>query len=57
MNNDKSVMSRPYAWGMLDISPILKASACTNDWQRQRRLDVFHWAMDPVIAEINELGR
>jgi hypothetical protein len=53
-------MSRPYAWHVLDILPILKALACTNtdkDWQRQRRLDImmFHRAMDPVIAEINGL--
>jgi len=58
LNNDKSVMCRPYAWRVLGILPILKASACTNtdpDWQRQRRLDMYHRAMDPVIAEINEL--
>lgn len=51
-------MSRPYAWRVLGILPILKASACTNtdqDWQRQRRLDMYHRAMDPLIAEINEL--
>ncbi len=37
---------------------ILKASACTNtdkDWQAQRRLSLYHRAMDHVIAEINEL--
>ncbi len=53
-------MSRPYAWRVLGILPILKASACTNtdkDWQIQRRLNMYHWAMDPVIAEINELCR
>ncbi len=58
LNNDKSIMSRPYAWRVLGILPILKASACTNtdqDWQRQHRLDMYHRAMDPVIAEINEL--
>ena len=51
-------MSRPYAWRVLGILPILKASACTNtdkSWQMQRRLDLYHRAMDPVIAEINEL--
>jgi hypothetical protein len=51
-------MSRPYAWRVLGILPILKASACTNtdkDWQAQRRLSLYHRAMDPVIAEINEL--
>ena len=58
LNNDKSVMSRPYAWRVLGILPILKASACTNQdkgWQSQRRISMFHRAMDPVIAEINEL--
>ncbi len=48
-------MSRPFAWRVLGILPILKASACTNtdkDWQKQRRLDMFYRAMDPVIAEI-----
>ena len=51
-------MSRPYAWRVLGILPILKASACTNqdkDWQAQRRINMYHRAMDPVIAEINEL--
>ncbi len=36
LNNDKSVMSLPYAWPVLGILPILKASACTNTdetWQ------------------------
>ena len=58
LNNDKSVMSRPYAWRVLRILPILKASACTNQdkgWQSQCRINMFHRAMDPVIAEINEL--
>ena len=51
-------MSRPYAWRVLGILPILKASACTNtdkDWQIQRRLNMYHRAMDPVIVEINDL--
>ncbi len=51
-------MSRPYAWRVLGILLILKASAYTNtdkDWQKQHRLNMFHRAMDPVIAEINEL--
>jgi hypothetical protein len=51
-------MSRPFAWRVLGILPILKASAYTNtdkDWQRQRRLNMFHRATDPVIAEINNL--
>jgi hypothetical protein len=53
-------MSCPFAWRILVILPILKASACTNsdkDWQRQRRLNMFHRAMDPVIAEINDLWK
>jgi hypothetical protein len=56
LNNDKSTVSRPFVW--LGIPSILKASACTNtdkDGQWQRRLDMFHRAMDPVIADINEL--
>ena len=51
-------MSRPYAWRVLGILPILKASACTNTdetWQRLRRLNLYHRCMDPIIAEINEL--
>ncbi len=51
-------MSRPYAWSVLGILPILKASAFTNtdkDWQAQRCLNLYHRAMDPVIAEIKEL--
>ena len=58
LNNDKSVMSRPYAWRVLGILPILKASACTDtdkSWQVQRRLNMYHLSMDPVIAEINDL--
>jgi hypothetical protein len=58
LNNDKSVMSRPFAWRVLGILPILKASACTNtdkEWQRQRRLNMFHRAMEPMIAGINDL--
>ncbi len=57
LNNDKSVMSRPYACRVLGIMPILKAYACTNTdetWQRLRRLNLYHRCMDPVIAEINE---
>ncbi len=57
LNNDKSVMSCPYAWRVLGILPILKASACTNTdetWQRLRSLNLYHRCMDPIIAEINE---
>jgi hypothetical protein len=61
LNNDKSVMSCPYAWRVLGILPILNESQGVSlhqydqDWQRQRRLDMYHRATDPVIAEINEL--
>ena len=51
-------MSHPFAWRVLGILPILKASACTNtdpDWQRQHRMNMFHRAMDLVITEINDL--
>jgi hypothetical protein len=58
LNNDKSVMSSQYAWRVLAILPILKASACTNTdkaWKNQHSLDMYHQAMDPVITEINKL--
>ena len=58
LNNDRTVMSRPYAWRPLGLLPILKTSALTVDnvaWQRHRRLDLYHRCMDPVIAELNEL--
>ncbi len=51
-------MSSLYAWRVLGILPILNALACTNtekDSQAHRRLSLYHRAMDPVIAEINEL--
>ncbi len=51
-------MSSPFAWRVLGILSILKASACTNtdsDRQRQCRMNIIHRAMDPVIAEINDL--
>jgi hypothetical protein len=51
-------MFRPYAWSVLRILPILKASACTDtdkDWQVHLSLNLYHRAMDPVIAEINAL--
>ena len=58
LNNDRTVMSRPYAWRPLGLLPILKPSAFTVnnvEWQRHRRLDLYHRCMDPVIAELNEL--
>jgi hypothetical protein len=51
-------MSHQHAWQVLGIRPIPKVSACTNhdkDGQAKRRLNMFHWAMDPIIAEINKL--
>ena len=58
--NDKSVMPRLFACRVLGILPILKASACNNtykDWQRQRRLNLFHRAMDPEMAGSNNLWK
>jgi len=51
-------MCKPYAWKVLGILPVLKASAFTNqdeEWQKQRRLRLYHRCMDYVIADENEL--
>ena len=51
-------MCKPYAWKVLGILPVLKASAFTNqdeEWQQQRRLRLYHRSMDYVIADENEL--
>ena len=51
-------MSCPYAWRPLGLLPILKPGAFTNnnvEWQRHRRLELYHRCMDPVIAQINTL--
>ncbi len=51
-------MSRPYAWRPLGLLPILRPGAFTNnnvEWQRYRRLDLYHRCMDYVVDEINEL--
>ena len=53
LNNDRTVMSKPYAWRPLGLLPILKATALTNnnlEWQRYRRLDLYHRCMDIVVA-------
>ena len=58
LNNDRTVMSKPYAWRPLGLLPILKATAMTNnklEWQRYRRLDLYHRCLDIVVAEINDL--
>ena len=58
LNNDKSVMSKSYAWRPLGLLPILKASSCENtneEWQTFRRMDLYHRCLDPIIAEINAL--
>jgi hypothetical protein len=58
LNNDRTVMSKQYAWRPLGLLPILKATAMTNnnlEGQRYRRLDLYHRCMDIVVAEINEL--
>ena len=45
LNNDRTVMSRPYARRVLACLPILKGSACTRvskEWQTQRCLSLYH---------------
>ncbi len=58
LNNDRTVMSKAFAWRPLALLPILKASACAEtdkDWLVHRRLDLYHRSMDHVIADLNEL--
>jgi hypothetical protein len=58
LNNDRTVMSKQYAWRPLGLLPILKATAMTNnnlEGQQYRSLDLYHSCMDIVVAEINEL--
>lgn len=58
LNNDRTVMARTYAWRPLACLPILKGSACTNtskDWQAYRRSALYHSAMAPIVAEVNEI--
>ncbi len=60
VNNDRMVMCKPYAWKVLGILPVLKASAFTNEdeeWQKQRRLRLYHRCMEHVIAAENEQDR
>ena len=52
-------MSRTYAWRPLACLPILKGSACTNvkkDWQADRCCALYHSAMAPIIADVNDIG-
>ena len=58
LNNDHTVISCPYAWRPLALLPILKPTAFNNndvEWQRYRRLSLYHSCMDYVVDEINEL--
>ena len=58
MENESTVMCKPYAWKVLGILPVLKASAFTNqdeEWQKQRRPRLYHRSIDYVIADENEL--
>jgi hypothetical protein len=58
LNNDRTVMSKAFAWRPLALLPILKASACRvtdKDWLVHRRLDLYHSSMDHVIADLNKL--
>ena len=58
LNNDRSVLSKSYAWRPLALLPILKGSACTetnDDRIRHRRAELYHSSMEHIIADINEL--
>ena len=58
LNNDRTVMSRPYAWRILACLPILKGSACTNtskNWQTQRHMALYHSAMAHIIPELKDI--
>ncbi len=58
MNNDRTVMSWPYAWRILGCLPILKGSAWTNTskhWQAQRSMALYHSAMANIIPELNAI--
>ena len=58
LNNDRTVMGRSFAWRPLACLPILKGSACTNtdkEWQRLRRLSLYHRAMDHIVADVNQM--
>ena len=59
LNNNRSVLSKTYAWRPLACLPIYKQSACDHadnaDWLRHRRLDMFHRSLDIVIDETNIL--
>ncbi len=51
-------MSKAFAWRLLALLLILKASACPEtdkDWLVYRHLDLYHRSMDHVIAELNKL--
>ena len=58
LNNDRTVMSRTYAWRPLACLPILKTSAFSNvdkDWQAQRLLALYHDAMAHIVVDVNDL--
>ena len=43
---------------LIGLLPILKPGAFTNnnvEWQRYRRMDLYHRCMDYVVDEINQL--
>ena len=51
-------MQQSYAQRPLACLPILKGSACTNvtkDWQAHRRCALYHSAMAPIIANVNDI--
>ena len=58
LNNDRTVMARPYAWRPLACLHILKGGSFTNtdvEWQRRRRLSVYHSAMEHIVDDVNEI--
>ena len=51
-------MQQSYAQRPLACLPILKGSACTNvtkDWQAHRHCALYHSAMAPIIADVNDI--
>jgi hypothetical protein len=58
LNNDRSVLAKSYAWRLLALLPIWKGSTCAetnDDWIRHRLVELYHFSMDHIIADINEL--
>jgi hypothetical protein len=59
LNNDRTVMSKAFAWRPLALLPILKASACAEtdkDWLVHRRLDPPGFTIAPWIISLQTLS-